>query len=194
MHVPPQPFAQLEHLSQALEGSGDDLPTILAVLLEDLTEAVPSFTGLVVTIVARGEPVTIAAVDTATARSSMLLPLHRITDLPAPSAMVFYAQQPGAFAQLAVDVRDTYRLDGDVDLDRHLPPPQPADTLTPAALADRSTIDQAIGALIGQGHTPDEARAELAARAAADNTTDLAAAHHILRTLEDPTNGNGLLQ
>ena len=182
MPTPPQPFAQLQHLSQALEGSGDDLPTILAVLLEDLTEAVPSFSGLVITVVARGEPVTITAVDTATARSSMLLPLHQITDLPAPSAIVFYAQQPQAFAQLAVDARDTYGLDGDIELDRHLLL-KPADTVTPVAFADRSTIDQAIGVLIAQGHTPDEARAKLAARAATDGTTELQAAQHILRTL-----------
>lgn len=178
----PQTSALLEHLSAALEGSGDDLTAIFTVLIDDLTEAVPSFAGLAVTVVAAGEPVTVAAIDVpAAARASMLLPLHLISDLPAPSSLLFYAAQPGAFADLAAEARTTYSLDGQVKVDGHLPAPDPHSTTDAAAAAEgRSTVNQAIGVLIDRGHLPEYARQAIAARAAAAGVPELQVAADIL--------------
>lgn len=186
-----RPFASLEHLSQALEGSGDDLAAILGVLQGALAAAVSSSTGLHVTIATAGDPVTVTAVgDPATARASMLLPLHLIGDLPAPSAMVFYAAEPGAFTELAADTRATFGLDGHVEVDRHLPPPNlnnaDSDITSDAAVQGRSAVDQAVGVLIDRGHPPEEARRELAARAAAAGVGELQVAADILHGVAGP--------
>ena len=157
----PQIPALLDPLNAALEGSGDDLTAILAVLIDDVTAAVPSFTGLYIAITAAaGYPITITTTDhAAVARASMLLPLHLISGLPAPSHIVFYAAQPGAFTDLAADTRNSYHLDGQIEIDRHLPPPDPDCTAAAAAIAAerRSAIDQAVGVLIDQGHPPEQA-------------------------------------
>lgn len=176
------PFAQLERLSQALEDSGDDLQSMLSVLIDDVTAVVPSFTGLRITIPARGKPVTVAAVQPAVSHASMLLPLHLLTDLPRRSELVFYAAEPGAFGQLAADTRATYGLDGQVELDRHLPAPEATDgpTVIVDGARQRSTINQAIGVLLDQGHLPEETSAVLAARAAAAGVQPLAVAQQIL--------------
>jgi hypothetical protein len=182
MRLPLPPLAQLERLSQALEGSGDDLQSMLSVLIDDLTAAVPSFTGLRITIPTRGEPVTLAAVDPTVSRASVLLPLHLLTDLPQGSELVFYAAEPGAFDELAADTRATYGLDGQVELDRHLPAPSAADVpvVTVEGAEQRSTMNQAVGVLLDQGHLPEETSAILAARAAAANIKPLVAAQQIL--------------
>ena len=169
---------QLNALSVALEGSGDDLQAILSVLTDDLTASVPSFVGLSVTVFVDGDPVTIHAWDPHPAVSSIRLPLASAPGLIDGSHVIFYAREPGAFTELAAAAAG---LDGHVVLDRHLPPR----THGAEVLAQRSDIDQAIGVLIDTGHPPDQARQELHIRAAAAGVT----AHHmaldILHHLDD---------
>lgn len=188
MQLPLPPFAQLERLSSALEDAGDDLQAMLAVLIDDLTAAVPSFTGLKISIPTFAEPVTVAAVDPAVSRASMLLPLHLITDAPQRSVLVFYAAEPGAFRSLAADTRATYGVAGQVQLDRHLPPPADADGtgVMVEGAEQRSIINQAIGVLLDRGHLPEEAAAVLAARSAAANLPLPAVAQQLLDGLAGP--------
>ena len=88
---------------------------------------------------------------------------------------MFYATDPGAFLELAADARKTFGLDGLVVVDGHLPPRAPVDDL--AALVE---INQAIGVLIGIGHTQSGARALLDQRAADIGSTRRQAAQQIL--------------
>ncbi len=96
--------------------------------------------------------------------------------------LVVYAGRAGALLDLAADL--SWLTGGDLSdfaLDEHLHlPVDPDDTLT---LLTASLIDQAIGVLIGRGHTPDQARRELDVHAARIGTDRAGAAAHILTTL-----------
>ena len=182
MHVPRALTAQLDALSAHFDGDGTDLGAILAVLADDLALAVPSFTGLTVTVQLDGSPVTIPALAPharTTSRASLLL-------APAGDAsgaqVVFYAASPGAFVELGANARVLWGLDGEVVLDGHLPPPAFLD-----ALAESVEINQAIGVLIAGGLTPAEAAAALDERAADMGQTRRQTAQHILhRAGADP--------
>ena len=177
-------FVELEYLSQALDGSGDDLPTIVAVVTEDLIAAVQSFTGLLISLQVDGEPVVLGVVDSATARTSMLLPLPAATGSTFDVRLILYAAEAGAFTGLAADVRRAYGLSGQVEVDRHLPPP-PA-TGHAAALTmggHRSVIDQALGVLLDEGYPLEDGRLKLASRAAAAGIPTWQAAEGILDRL-----------
>lgn len=156
---------QLDVLTEALDGNGDDLRTILSVLFDDLSVGISSFAGLTVTVSGDGEPVTMTVMNATTAAASVLLPLTRGTQ---GGHVVLYAQNPGAFIDLAADARITLGSGGDVVVDGHLPPPTAsAGQRSLDAVTDRSAIDQALGFLIGQGYPPEEARTELDRRSTA---------------------------
>lgn len=155
----------LDVLTEALDGSGDDLSSILSVLVDDLSAGISSFAGLSITVSVDGEPVTMTAMNSPTAAASMLLPL---TAGNRSGHVVFYAQNPGTFNDLAADARLILDPGDEIIVDGHLPSPTTfAVTSTLDAWTDRSTVDQAMGFLIGLGYPPDQARTELARRATA---------------------------
>ncbi len=113
---------QLAELSEALAEPGTDLQAILAVLIDDITAAVPSFLGLTMTLQIDGGPVTLTATDpdlAARANASIKLPVGPIAGGPA-GTIIFYAHDPGAFTDLATSTRRAFNLDGQVVLDGHL--------------------------------------------------------------------------
>ena len=186
MEFPGSLSAQLSELTDALDDPGTDLQAILAVLIDDVTAAVPSFLGLTMTLRLAGEPVTLTAIDATTvesAGSSLQLPLDPLAGAGPGSVVVFYARDVHAFASLAEDTRRLSGLDGQVLVDRHLPgreaTTEAAVTIGPAQAA---VIHRAIGWLIDQGLPPDDATGELRRRAAAAGRTLIAAAHHLLDT------------
>lgn len=177
-------MTQLDVLTEALDGSGDDLPTILGVLVDDLAGGISSFAGLSVTVSVGGEPVTMTAMNSSRAVASVLLPLTAGTRA---GHIVFYAQNPGAFNDLAADAQFTLGTGGDIIVDGHLPPPTSAAAHRDLnGLTDRSTINQAIGFLIGQGYPPTQAQAELARRATAAGVSLPQTACQILQTAHRP--------
>jgi hypothetical protein len=122
-----------------------------------------------------------------TAGTSMLLPLTPLTGIPDGSYLVLYAQNPGAFVDLAADAAATPGMGALVLLDQHLPPPSAFDVQQAVDdLAERSITEQAIGFLIEQGHPPAQARRELRRRAAADAVSLPAAARHLMGAAHDP--------
>ncbi len=176
----------LDTLTEALDGSGDDLTTILTVLIEDLTAAITSFVGLTVTVVVGDEPVTVMSMNSHTAASSLLLPLTPSIKVAAGSHLVLYAGNPGAFVDLAA-AATTGGIREVVVLDRHLPPPSAFDVQRAVdEVADRSVIDKAIGFLIEQGHPPRHARNELHRRAAAAGISLTASAYGVLYADHEP--------
>ncbi len=149
MQLPRSLLAQLDSLSAGFDGDGTDLHAILEVLIDDLAEAVPSFTGLTATMRVNGVAVTFTALAPhaqSTSRASMLLPT---ADGDSGHSLVFYATSPGAFAELAADARAASGLDGRIVVDGHLPPPAHSD-----GLEEMAEINQAIGVLIEAGYGP----------------------------------------
>lgn len=184
MDFSPDLTTQLDVLTEALDGSGDDLRTILDVLVGDLSAGISSFAGLTITVSVDGEPVTLTAMNSLTAAASMLLPS---TAGAQTGHVVVYAQNPGAFIDLAADAQFTLGAGGGVVVDGHLPPPTAfAAQRGLEGLADRSTINQAVGFLIGKGYPPDQAQAELVRRAAATGATVASMAGQILQTDHRP--------
>lgn len=97
-------------------------------------------------------------------------------------AVNLYAGTPGAFVDLAADLAWlTTRPLSDFVLDEHLTVPPPSNTGTQLQAA--SIINQAIGVLIGRGHTPEEANGQLDAQAARAGTDRHGAAQLVLATL-----------
>jgi hypothetical protein len=178
-------MTHLDALTEALDGNGDDLATILTVLVDDLTVDISSFAGLSITVPVGGQPITITAMHTHTAATSMMLPLTADTD---GGHIVFYAHSPGVFIDLAADARTMLvPHGGDIKMDAHLPPPTAVAAQSGlAVLADRAVIDQAIGFLMEHGYPPEFARTELRRRAAAAGASVASAAQQILQSGHSP--------
>lgn len=125
MDVPASLSQQLSDLIDALDDPGIDRPAVLAVLVRRLSAAIPSFAGLTMTLRVAGQPVMLTAInpeDLRQARSSLQLPLDPLAGAGPDSAVVFYARDAGAFAELAAETGRLHGTDGQVLLDGQLPP------------------------------------------------------------------------
>ena len=190
MEIPHDLSTHLTKLSKTLDANGTDLLAVLSVLVDDLVTAVPSFLGLSMTLPQQPAP---AAVENAVTLN--FLPPARAgsvgTTLQIPvqapgisgcgGTVLFYAARPGAFVDLAADIRFAYGRNGRIILDQHLPspnhPPRPSGV---SGHAHASTINRAIGVLIGRGHTPENARSILQHRADQDEIPLLRVAEQLL--------------
>jgi hypothetical protein len=160
--------ADLGILTAALDEPGTDVAHSLRQLMADATAAIPTFLGLSVTVDGSDPLFTFAAfvedVGTGDVRTSLRLVLPGVGDaglLPGV-VLVLYAGSPGTFVDLAADLAWlTARPLSDFVLDRHLP--APAERGAATSLFEASIINQAIGALIGRGYTPEQAERHLTA-------------------------------
>ncbi len=182
MQLPEQLSTLLAELTVALDEPGVDLGSALDALIAELTEAIPSFLGLSLTLRAPGGPVTVATFNGSSppgAQSSLALPI----DLARPRAplprAVFYAAAPGVFTDLATGVRERFGLDGQVRLDDDLSDP----TKDGRTIGDARAMSRALGALLDQGHPLSDAEAELQLRALSTGRTVIETAHAILDEL-----------
>jgi hypothetical protein len=187
--------ADLGILTAALDEPAADVLHSLHRLGVDTRVAVPTFLGLSVTVAGSDPPFTFTIFEEDAADgvgASLWLTLPGVGEgWASPSvALIFYAETPGTFVDLAADLAWlTGRPPGDFALDQHLSVPACSEAAT--YLRTTSVINQAIGVLIGRGYTPRQAHSELdnqAARARADRHT---AAQVILDTLtaQDPVHG-----
>ncbi len=168
VEVPPELIEGLTLLSDALDDPIVDLEAILSVLTDDLVSAIPDYLGLIITLHIDGNPVIISTLDGARsgeARASLLLSLLPVGPTAASGSVAFFSGAAGAFIGLADDARWIFNLKGAPVLDRHL-----TTGLNGSASAGiqgllaHTNINQAIGVLIEEGHTPDGARDELTRR------------------------------
>ena len=180
--------AALAVLSGTLDDPTIDVGERFAQFTAAVRGAVPSFTGLSITVAIDGIPVTVTARDddddddvpVVEAVTSLLIPLSAITS-GAHGELVLYASAPGAFVDLAADL--AYATATELvtfAVDTRL---QATVALTVSA-AGLSVVNQAIGMLIERGDTPDQARAHLA-QIAANDGHDLTAAAERITTGED---------
>lgn len=165
MDIPAALARDLASLTAALATPGTDLEELLAGLSGRMRRAVPSCVGLSMTLMMDGFPLTLATVDeVAEVAASMSLPLSALGTADPGSVVVFYSTHPGAFVDLAAD--SAFALgDGDrlVLLDDDLHPP--ATTSGIGGLDALSAVNRAVGYLIGDGWTHEEAHTELHRRA-----------------------------
>ena len=164
---------QLDVLTAGGEPTDVDLHALLTLLVEELTQTVPSFCGLSVTVPSNDTLITLTAMEPHTASCTSLMFSAGHSD---PGAhVVFYASEPGAFSELAGTAKALLGAAGDLVIDVHLPPPPDGDSVT-----DRSDIDQAVGALLVAGHDYRDAVDVLDQRAADSGVTRAQAARTIL--------------
>lgn len=179
------------HLTRLAASSDTDaalLHDVLTALVGSLRVTAASYHGLQLTLVDGGCPVTLtefADPDVISASSLRVDLALIVVDADPTSRIVFYAGTPGALVDLAADLQYALKvtitprrtapnsLDADDDvvpmleLDADLPPVSTVSGLT--GLAESSTINRAVGLLIGRGYLVDAAHDALRNGAA---TTD----------------------
>jgi len=181
--------ADLSILTAALDAPGTDVADSLRQLMANAITAIPTFLGLSVTVDGGDPPFRFTTfVEGAWAggvRTSLRLALPGVGDvglLPGV-VLVLYAGSPGTFVDLAADLAWlTARPLRDFALDQHLS--VSAEWISATSLSEASVINQAIGALIGQGYTPEHAERHLAAQGAAAGITRHAVGLRILARLD----------
>lgn len=147
----------------------NELAHLVASIRDDAALAVSSLLGVSVTLTLDGHDVTLNSmaenVESRQVASSLQLTLAAISSRLG-GRVVLYAAAPGAFVELSDELRHSLALgDGECRLDENLTPNMTSG-LTGAR--ELSSINQAIGFLIHQGRTPENARADLRAAAAAE--------------------------
>lgn len=184
--------AELAALTLSLDDPNVDLQRSLEGLAEHVKLAITSFIGVSMSVTTAGRPITISALDEgadlADIRSSLMVRIGQPENTdPAsqPIEAIFYAAALGAFVDLAADLawiisdsRQTFPLDSHLD--------GAALRLASSGISGLTLINQALGVLIGRGHTPEQAQVELdelSDRAEVDRST---AASFILNDRADP--------
>ena len=187
MVLPPVLLADLRRLTSGLDGAGhaDDVAHALSCLVSQVRAAVSSYVGLQLTIVTHASPVTVTDYPQPTpAVTSLRIPLGPIIPrLDADSRLVLYATTPGAFVDLSADLGHALRVPtasprsppvdrssppgarAVIELDRDLPSTPPRPGLD--GFDEFSTVNKAIGFLIGEGQLPEHVLGVLRRGAAA---------------------------
>ena len=143
-----------------ITGQPVDLEDSLMALIASLKRAVPSYRGLALTLVIDEQPVSVISAergDTSDIATSLCLSLAWVPLLRTDSRITFYASVPGTFVDLAADLAFALGMEG-LRLDEDIPLALVSDLTGVHRL---STINEAVGVLIGHGHTPDSAQREL---------------------------------
>ncbi|MBL7495616.1 ANTAR domain-containing protein [Frankia sp. CNm7] len=190
--------ADLAALTESLDEPGADISQTLRKIAADTKIAVRSYLGLSVILSVAGRRLTFTALEEDTEpediRSSLRMSLP--PDVPAPEdpaatiSLILFAAAPGAFLGLATDLSWLAGDGGGLGaigfvLDEDLAVPH--DPAAPSGLKILSTIDQAIGVLIGQGDTPEQARQRLEMLATDTGIDRPTAADVILAELDRPS-------
>jgi hypothetical protein len=179
-------LAELELLTQALDLPGADVAETLTRLAANAQTAVDSYLGLTIAITANRSPFDVTVLKQGTRpddiHASVLVPLSSVADASSPLAsvvLILYAGTAGAFIDLAADLSwitgrplTDFRLDANRDL--------PSNYTDQTSMSTMSTINQALGVLIGDGFSPEQAERDLHARAVTAGIDLLGAATLIL--------------
>ena len=192
MTMPEGLAAELALLTQALDLPGTDVAETVSRLVADAQSAVSSYLGLSVAISANHSDFDLTILKDGTQpkdiRSSLLVPLSTAAadvGTTASVALILYAATPGAFLDLAADLSwITARTLREFPLDAHCTLPD--SVISPTPLSAMSSINQALGVLIGRGSTPEQAKRDLHKRAATAGIDLLGAATLILAALSSP--------
>ena len=177
-------------LTAALDSPGTDLRDALGAFADNLTGEVPSLLGVMVTVVVDGVVVTlnVHAADAPRPKASLNVPFSALVPDAMDGTMMFYAADVGAFADLAALVSRSASVSEQVPAAGQRVSLRSGPSPRVRGLAEFCVRNQAIGVLIDQGYTPDEARIELTRRANRDEATLSDTAQLILDHLAATTN------
>ena len=190
--LPAAVAAALGALTLALDEAGGDLTESLAALAQAGLLAVPSYSGLTVYATIDGRELGFTTFDNHDIApligTSLRFAMNPVPYLFAEAdafpaiVLILYASTPGAFVDLAADM--AWLLAGEaheIVVDQDLIPR--TFRRPDIAIAEMSSIDQAIGVLIGRGNTPDQARTELSELCRVTGRSLLAEAQALLASL-----------
>jgi hypothetical protein len=177
--------AALTVLTEALDDADADIGHSVQLMALYAAAAVPSYGGLTIDVAQSNPPLHIFAVadgvGSGDTRSSVQFNMPgrgEPESLPIVS-IIFFADSAGAFVDLAADLAWlTARPPTDFVLDQHLT--TAAQSTSEGQLREGSAINQAMGALIGRGYTPQQADTELSTQAANSSMDRHTAARRIL--------------
>lgn len=165
------PSVVLEDLAELLDSIGSSpsvLQDPLAALVSDLKLAVRSFLGVQIVVVRDAQPVTVTSFEPLLSyeevATSLRMELDEFGTTGLATSVVFFAGNPGAFVDLAADLRVVPHREGSglaVTLDANSPSTLASGLL---GLTTWSRFDRAVGTLIEQGHLPHEAERRVRAR------------------------------
>ncbi len=188
MSSSPTRVTHLRELTTSVDGDdAHSLQVALTALVSQLGVTVGSYRGLQLTVVDHGSSVTLTefTTDSTPPATSLRVSLALImTAADRDSRVGFYAATPGALVDLAADLSysvglatTTHRpVPGGgpraannarpvIELDGDLPPPSLISGLV--GVAELSSINRAVGFLIGQGQLPEDAHDTIRRGAAA---------------------------
>jgi hypothetical protein len=157
-----------------LDPAGPEVLQAMSLLRRDLTLAVPSFQALRLAFQLEGVPIALTVADgIRPVVTTMRLPLWWLSTEQDASSITFYAAAPGAFVDLAADLTHSLGLEANAVVLDGLTPEVLAVALSSGltGLAGFTAVNRAIGMLMAAGFDIDDARAELAARAARTGVT-----------------------
>jgi hypothetical protein len=176
----------LEQLTAALEAAPRhrlDLTRSLRSLAQNAERAVTSYLGLSITLTFDGQDVTLTSlingVEQGDVRSSLRVPLDTISP-ELTGTVVLYASRPDAFLELAAEL-------GGAPVAGGAPGPG-GEPLVSGVVGARelSSLNRAVGVLIGRGYAPEDAKRELADRAERDGVPVHLAADRLLAEADGP--------
>lgn len=182
--------AELSILSQTLENPGNSIAQSMQRLSDEISDAVESYLGLTVTIAPGTTPITFTTLrdgaQPASVRTSARFTLTRAAAGSVGTgpviSLIVYAATPGAFVDLAADLAWITRANpAHITLDQDLTVVFEMPTTAPSAVA---MINQAIGVLIGRGHSPEQAYQRLSRPSASGVVNRLDAAAGVLASLD----------
>lgn len=177
--------AVVELLSAAITADGPGLSSHLDALSDALLAAVSSYLGFTIAtkqlVISWGPHLPTRPGEPIRAGSTLRWNLNPTATPEAAVTLVLFAAKPGAWVDLSADLAwliqcspQHLTIDGDLSA---------TVSLDTTDLIGASIINQAIGALIGEGHPPGEADKELDARARVSNTDCVSAARRLLDNL-----------
>jgi hypothetical protein len=185
--------AELEILTAALDEPDADVAHSLRRLALDAAAAVSTYLGLSILVSSAEPPFAFTALADGVVAGDIRTSLRVVVPglgeggQPLAVAVILYAGSPGAFVDLAADLAWlTGWPPSDIVLDQHVGVPIPPEVRMQLHAA--STINQAIGVLIGRGYTPQQANQKLGSQTGFACANRLAAAQLILAelTASDP--------
>lgn len=181
--------SDVQDLVEQLDLDPEFILAPLQAIRDHLSLAVSSFAGLRLSVGPAHHPIVFSDFASEAAavavRSSMTVPLASLASVPTDGEITFYAGHPGAFVDLAADLRFALNLsDETLALDRRPTPTGPFNAVT--GLVERSAINRAEGILIDRGQTAAAALEDLYRRAAVIGSSLTEAAESVLAELADP--------